>query len=174
MGSDSPILPNVGMKLILEVIFASLIQGGSVRYSVITEEITGHDKDPDDIVQGMMEMKGCGGPAGGSGHCFVHSTSWRYEPERTIVLTYLVYSDLPLFKEREGKTLPLDRASISRSDSLERPRPHRIDEEHVVAHGIRHLGHLVRQNVQNVCAILSPDSIAVLREMEITLAGRLA
>lgn len=173
MESDSPIPSTVGMKLILEVIFASLIQGGRVRYSVITEEITGHDNDPDDIVHEMMERWGCGATAGGRQHCFVHSTSWRYEPERTIVLTYFVYSDLPLFKNREGKTLPLDRASVSRGNSPERPRPHRIDEEHVVAHGIRHLGHLVRQNVQNVCSILSPDSIAVLREMEVSLAGRL-
>jgi len=162
-----------GMKLTLEVIFASLTDGAAVRYSVRSEDITGREKDPDDIVHELLDALGCGITAEGDKRCFIHSTSWRFEPRRTVVLTYFVYSDAPLFTEQNDKLLLLTQAAISGGDCPERPRPRHIAEEHVVAHGIRHLSHLVKNNAQNVRGILAPTSILVFQEMESVMAGRI-
>ena len=162
-----------GMKLSLEVIVASLVDHSTVRYFILTEDITKWENDPDKIVLELLDSPECEFPSIAKKNCFVHSTSWRFEPHQTIVLTYFVYSDLLMFRNKGCKILSLEDAVICTSSIPHVPRPPEIAEEHVVAHGIRHLSHLVKNNCQNVCSILAPQSIQVFQDMDSVLAGRI-
>jgi len=164
---------NNGMKLSLEVIVASLADQTTVRYFILNEDITDWEYDPDKIVLELLDSPKCDFSAIAKKNCFVHSTSWRFEPHQTIVLTYFVYSDLFMFRKNGGKLLSLNDAVISSSDKPCVPRPMKIAEENVVSHGIRHLSHLVKSNSQNVRSILAPESIQVFMDMESHLAGRI-
>lgn len=162
-----------GMKLSLELIIASLADRSSLRYFVMRQDISSGEQDPDALVLELLDSPQHGIPSIARKNCFVHSTSWRYEPRQTVVLTYFVYSDLHSFRKNPGRLLRLQDAAIPASSDPTRPRPAHIAEEHVVAHGIRHLSHLVKDNSQNVRSILAPQSIQILQEMESRLAGRL-
>ncbi|MER6178890.1 hypothetical protein [Streptosporangium sp. NPDC001681] len=69
----------------------------------------------------------------------VHSTSWRYQPEGQVVLTYAVCPDpaphLPA-------VAPAD-LRIARGSSPSTPSPERLQVENVVAHALRHLSFLL-------------------------------
>ena len=164
---------NKGMQLSLEVILATLTDQSTIRYCVLNEDITGWEHDPDKIVLELLESPEYDIPTIARENCFIHSTSWRYEPHQTVVLTYFVYSDVLMFRENGGKLLPLYDATISVSDDPTKPRPARIDEEHVVTHGVRHISHLVKEGSQNILRILTPDSIQSFQAIDSLLAGRL-
>lgn len=164
---------NKGMQLSLEVILATLSDQSTIRYCVRNEDITDWEHDPDKIVLELLESPEYDIPSVARDNCFIHSTSWRYEPHQTVVLTYFVYSDIPMISESICKLLPLHDATISFSADPTKPRPARIDEEHVVTHGIRHISHLVKEGSQNILRILSPDSIQAFQSIDSLLAGRL-
>lgn len=166
-------IKSTGMKLSLEVIVASLADQSTVRYFILNEDITGCEYDPDKIVLDMLDSPDCKFPTIAKNNCFVHSTSWRFEPHQTIVLTYFVYSDLYMFRENTGKLLSLQDAVISSGSEPNTPRPPRIAEDHVVSHGMRHLSHLVKNNIQNVCRILAPESITAFLNLDSQLAGKI-
>jgi hypothetical protein len=161
-----------GMTISLEIILSSLTGPAAVRYAVLREDISGRENDPDRIVGELLESPPCGLSPETRNSCFIHSTSWRFEPPRTLVLTYFVYSDRDLFENNPGKLLRLRDAVLCSGSTPQTPRPAGIAEENVVAHGLRHLSHLVRQNSQNVCSILTAESIRSFRGMEIGMAGR--
>lgn len=162
-----------GMTLSLEIILSSLAGPAAVRYAVLREDISGRENDPDRIVGELLESPPCGISPETRNSCFIHSTSWRFDPPRTLVLTYFVYSDRDLFENNPGKMLRLRDAVLSSGSTPQTPRPAEIAEENVVAHGLRHLGHLVRQNSQSIRDILTPESIRTFQNMEIGLAGRI-
>jgi hypothetical protein len=166
-------LRHEGMLLSLEVIVASLADRSTLRYFVRKEDITRWESDPDEIVQELLQSPEYDISTSARQNCIVHSTSWRFEPHQTIVLTYFVYSDLPMFRKNSGKLLSLHDAAISGGDDPAKPRPARIDEEHVVTHGIRHISHLVKEGSQNMLRILTPESIKAFQTINSLLAGRL-
>jgi hypothetical protein len=167
------LIPGKGMKLSLEVIIASLTDHATLRYFVVRKEITEQGDDPDDLVLGLLGAPAGDHPAIIPEQSIIHSTSWRFERQKTIVLTYLVYSDFAEFRDRPGKLLSLQGAAITGGSDPARPRPKQIAEEHVVAHGIRHISHLVKQDNRNLREVLAPRSIRVFEEMDSLLAGRL-
>jgi hypothetical protein len=174
--SPSPshlLIGHSGMKLSLEIMVASLADSSTVRYFVVREDITGWECDPDKIALELLDSPELDFPEEVKNNCFVHSTSWRFEPRQTIVLTYLVYSDLLLFRKNPGKLLSLHDTAISSSNHLHIPRPPEITETHVLSHGIRHLSQLVKNNCQNVRSILTPQSLQIFQEMEGDLSGRI-
>lgn len=172
--SDLPrnMIRHNGMKLSLEVIVASLADQSTVRYFVRKENITQWETDPDEIVLELLQSPEYDISTGARQNCIVHSTSWRFEPHQTIVLTYFVYSDMPMFSKNSGKLLSLHDATFSVGADPAKPRPARIDEEHVVTHGIRHISHLVKAGSQNILRILTPDSIQAFQTIDSVLAGR--
>lgn len=100
-----------GMKLSLEVVLASLVDRSTVRYFIINKEITGWEYDPDKVVLELLASPECDMPLVSRKNCIVHSTIWRFKPHQTVVLTYFVYSDLPMFRKNSGKlvTCPVNR-----------------------------------------------------------------
>lgn len=101
----------------------------------------------------------------------IHSTSWRWEPDGRIVLTYLAWG-------KEGslgdgaRRLP-DLAPPGPTDPLH-PRPPEIRELDPLAHGLRHLAFLLANDTDGaVAAALGPRAAAALRARHPTPAGQL-
>lgn len=72
----------------------------------------------------------------------VHSTSWRYEPDSGVVLTYVVCPDpAPWLPAVEAPEL-----EIARGRAPATPSPERVALANVVAHAVRHLGLLMAED----------------------------
>lgn len=72
----------------------------------------------------------------------LHSTSWRYEPDGRIVLTYTVCPDpSPWLPAIEVPVLEL-----ARGEAPATPSPDRIATANVVAHAVRHLAFLMAED----------------------------
>ncbi len=72
----------------------------------------------------------------------VHSTSWRYEPDGGIVLTYAVCPDpSPSLPAIEAPVL-----EIARGEAPATPSPERVALANVVAHAVRHLAFLMAED----------------------------
>ena len=104
-------------------------------------------------------------------NCYIHSTSWRYERDGSIVLTYFVYSDRMEFQGNVGSVLNLEDVSITVSENA-KPRPAVLMEEQIVAHGIRHMAYLAKTNNRNLLDVISPDSLRRFKAMDGLLAGK--
>lgn len=101
----------------------------------------------------------------------IHSTSWRWEEDGRIVLTYLAW-----FKDgrlgRDARPLP-PLSPPEPTDPLH-PRPAEIRELDPLAHGLRHLAFLLQTSRDSaVATTLGPDGVAALRRFEPELAGQL-
>lgn len=128
------------------------------------EAALAHGQDPDSLGRSLAA-----GPA--AAIAAIHSTSWRWEPDGRIVLTYVAWM-------KDGGLGPGARAlpplpSPGPTDPLH-PRPPRIRELDPLAHGLRHLAFLVQQDRTGALrAALGVRPIAALRSFEPAVAGRL-
>jgi hypothetical protein len=101
----------------------------------------------------------------------IHSTSWRWERDGRIVLTYLAWA-------KDGSLAPGARqlpelAPPGPTDPLH-PRPPEIGELDPLAHGLRHLAFLLRTSSDNsVADALGPAICAQLLRIEPMVAGEL-
>jgi hypothetical protein len=152
----------------LELFAVSLApDGDSIRY---TRRVVGLSQsppvDPDTAAFELARPTGR--------YAMLHSTSWRWEPDGTIVLTYLAYFEVDNFSASTVARLSRKELGPTLETDPNRPRPKVIRETDVLAHGMRHLSFLVR-NDQNgrLAAALSPRSLAFFRTIADQLAGRL-
>jgi hypothetical protein len=101
----------------------------------------------------------------------IHSTSWRWEPDGRIVLTYLAWAaDGGLGPG--SRRLP-DLVPPGPTDPLH-PRPAEIAELDPLAHGLRHLAFLIRTDSEGTVAeALGPSACAILLALEPGIAGQL-
>jgi hypothetical protein len=102
----------------------------------------------------------------------IHSTSWRWEPDGRIVLTYVAWV-------REGTlgkaARPLPRLEPPGPVDPLRPRPAEIRELDPLAHGLRHLAFLLRTSRDGAMArALGPQATAALQTLEPDVAGELS
>jgi hypothetical protein len=101
----------------------------------------------------------------------LHSTSWRWEEDGRIVLTYVAWAKdgtLP------GSARPLPRLASPGATNPLRPRPPEIRELDPLAHGLRHLVFLLRTSRDGaVAAALGPRAVAALTRLEPDVAGEL-
>jgi hypothetical protein len=101
----------------------------------------------------------------------IHSTSWRWEPDGRIVLTYLAWAG-------DGSLAPGARplptfAPPRPTDPLH-PRPPEIGELDPLAHGLRHLAFLLRTGTDgSVAEALGPRACEQLKRFEPASAGEL-
>lgn len=100
----------------------------------------------------------------------IHSTSWRWEEDGRIVLTYLAWARDGGLSARAAPMPPL--APVAPTDPLH-PRPKELRELDPLAHGLRHLAFLARQADGTVAAALGPRATAVLLRLDPTVAGEL-
>jgi len=101
----------------------------------------------------------------------IHSTSWRWEPDGRIVLTYLAWA-------KEGTlgagTRKLPALTPPASPDPLHPRPVEIAEVDPLAHGLRHLTFLLHTSRDGaVAAALGPRGVAALSRIEADVAGEL-
>jgi hypothetical protein len=160
------------MKVRLEIFLATLAGDTTVRYVVHRHDITHKPRNPDDLVLALTFNKNAGPVAISKEHCYIHSTSWRYEHDGSIILTYLVYSDRMEFQDNVGSVLKLEDASVTVSEDATRPRPAILMEQQIVVHGIRHLSYLAKIANRNLLDVISPDSLRRFKAMESLLAGK--
>jgi hypothetical protein len=106
-----------------------------------------------------------------SGLLLIHSTSWRWEPDGRIVLTYLAWAAVGSLGP-DARKMP-DLSPPGPTDPLH-PRPAEIAELDPLAHGLRHLAFLVRTDSEGTVAeALGPSACAILLALEPGTAGQL-
>ena len=162
------------MKIFLEIFIATLASGESIAYTKRNIDITGDIRDPDEIVNEIIQNSLDVSRMVRTNAYIVHSTSWRYESDGSLLLTYMVYSEQLNFTGNNHRLLNVrDVRMPSSRDSL-RPRPHRIEEEHVVVHGMRHLSFLLLNACDGLSADkLGPQSRSFLSTLAVSLAGKI-
>jgi len=100
----------------------------------------------------------------------IHSTSWRWEEDGRIVLTYLAWTKDGALSARAAPIPPL--TPPGPTDPLN-PRPKEIRELDPLAHGLRHLAFLARQGDGQVAAALGRRARSVILKLEPEVAGEL-
>jgi hypothetical protein len=151
----------------LEVFVVSpAVDSETVRYVRRITKLSSRTTDPDAAARELT--RGIGEPA------ILHSTSWRWEKDGTIVLSYLAYCENARFHGFQPVQLRWDRLARPPATNPQHPRPPEIREEVVVSHGLRHLSFLIRYARDGrLAAALSPRSLTFFKAMCGQLAGRL-
>jgi len=151
----------------LEVFVVAPAEGSeTIQYVRRITQLSSGSADPDAVARDVIGE--IAKPA------ILHSTSWRWEKDGTIVLTYLAYCEDAEFNGVEPVQLPWDRLAPPPATDPQHPRPPEIREEDVVAHGLRHLSFLIRYaRDDRLAAALSPRSLTFFKAVCGQLAGRL-
>jgi len=151
----------------LEVFVVSpAAESETLRYVKRTIRLSDRSTDPDTAARKLTT--GIGEPA------VLHSTSWRWERDGTIVLTYMAYCENVMFQGFEPVELLWDQLAQPAATDPQHPRPAEIREVDVVSHGLRHLSFLIRYARDGrLDAALSPHSQAFFKTVCGQLAGRL-
>ena len=142
------------------------VAGEPIRYVRRVTDLPRAGGDPDAVARKLTE--GIGAPA------ILHSTSWRWERDGTIVLTYLAYCERADFGGNAAAQLPWDQLAQPSATDPQKPRPAEIREQDVVSHGLRHLSFLIRYARDGrLSAALSPRSQTFFQALCGQLAGRI-
>ncbi|MCU0264182.1 MAG: hypothetical protein MUF09_11040 [Candidatus Nanopelagicales bacterium] len=127
----------------VEVITVGMTARGRVGWS-LAEEWAAGGRNPDAVARQIAS--GVGSPV------LVHSTSWRWEPPDSLVLTYAAVID--------GSAVDLveleDPVIVTSGDPL-RPRPDDLHDHHVVAHAVWHLATLAGRDPAITSLAGDPD-----------------
>jgi hypothetical protein len=152
-------------KVILELFLASPSNDQTIAYGVKTANLSRNSSDPDTVARSLL-AKDCS-PA------ILHSTSWRWEKNGTLVLTYLAFSEDPKCGRAEPSRLAWSELLPPQTTDPRKPRPAVIRQEDVLSHGIRHITFLIRYSQdRRIAEALSPKSVKFFRSMCGQLAGR--
>jgi hypothetical protein len=153
-------------KVTLELFLVNPSDGQTVVYGRRTADLSQNSSDPDTVARRLLVSR-CR-PA------ILHSTSWRWEKNGTLVLTYLAFSEDSGCLAAEPSRLSWTELLPPQSTDPEKPRPAEIREQDVLSHGIRHLTFLVRYSQdRRIAEALSPSSRKFFLRMCGQLAGRL-
>ena len=140
--------------------------GETIRYVRRITKLSNGTRDPDSVARELVSD--IAAPS------ILHSTSWRWEKDGTIVLTYLAYYEDAQFRVADPVQLPWSRLAPPAVTDPQHPRPAEIREEDVLAHGLRHLSFLVRYARDGrLAAAISSRSLSFFAAMCGQLAGRL-
>jgi hypothetical protein len=149
----------------LELFLVSPAADKTVAYGRFSADLSKDNTAPDTVARGLVSPK-CD-PA------ILHSTSWRWEKNGALVLTYLAFSEDPKCGSAEPSRLAWSELVTPQSTDPQIPRPAEIREQDVLSHGIRHITFLVRYSAdRRIAEVLSPRSLAFFQSMCAQLAGR--
>jgi len=152
-------------KVILELFLASPSSDQTIAYGVKTADLSRNSSDPDTFARGLMP-RDCS-PS------ILHSTSWRWEKNGTLILTYLAFSEDSKCRSAEPSRLAWGELLPPQTTDPKKPRPAVIRQEDVLAHGIRHITFLIRYSQdRRIAEALSPKSLKFFRSTCGQLAGR--
>jgi hypothetical protein len=152
-------------RVTLELYTVNPLQGETIAYGQQLADLSRDSTDPDTVARSLL--------ATGCTPAILHSTSWRWEKNGTLVLTYLAFSeDSKCLAAEPSRLLWRELFPPPSTDPL-KPRPDEIHEIDVLSHGIRHLTFLVRYSQdRRIAGALSPQSLQFFSQMCGQLAGR--
>jgi hypothetical protein len=152
-------------KVTLELFLVSPMPDQTVAYGRLFANLSHDSADPDAVARSLL--------AHDCNPAILHSTSWRWEKNGALVLTYLAFSEDPKCGSAEPSRLPWSELIPPQSTDPKKPRPAEIREQDVLAHGIRHITFLVRYSPdRRIAGALSPPSLKFFQSMCAQLAGR--
>jgi hypothetical protein len=152
-------------KVVLELFVASPSNDQTVAYGIRTGDLSRDSSDPDAIARSLMP--------GNCSPAILHSTSWRWEKNGTLILTYLAFSEDSSCRSAEPSRLAWSELLPPQTTDPKKPRPVVIRQQDVLAHGIRHITFLVRYSQdRRIAEALSPQGLEFFRNMCGQLAGR--
>jgi hypothetical protein len=159
------------MKTILEIYFWSMHSDEAIHFFRYRKDITAFQCDPDEVLKEVLKKFAvCGEQSVG----YAHSTSWRYEAGH-ILLTYLVWCPDQIMAAWPVRKRVLVCDCEAHSTDALTPRPRKIEESQVLAHGLRHLRFLMAEK-QDPLIEQALDSISakeMLYLLKPALAGRI-
>lgn len=163
VAAETPRLPVT--RVAVEVFGVALRGNGEGLAFTRQEGPLENGENPDPLARRLVEE-------GAREIVLIHSTSWRWEPDGRIVLTYVAWA-------REGTlgraARPLPRLTAPGPVDPLRPRPAAIRELDPLAHGLRHLAFLLRTDRDRAMArALGPQAAAALQKLEPEVAGELS
>jgi hypothetical protein len=118
------------------------------RLAFRRREIALDRRGPDAGVAELQRGPGGSEPFFDGAPAIVHSTSWRFESDGAVVLTYLAFGEKPAARtvqRSDVQTMPWrDLPGLGATDP-DKPSPTVLHHEDVLAHGLRHLALLARR-----------------------------
>jgi hypothetical protein len=174
-GKSSPANPQKArpVQVMVELFQVALLDGDKLRY--LHRQGLLDTRGPDAVVAELLRGKTDVASFFAKAPVIVHSTSWRFEDDGTVVLTYLAFgeaADSP--PDRDVRTVAkADLPEIGTTDP-DRPRPATLHHEDVLAHGLRHLALLARRTGgQAFARRLSMRERAFFTAIEPEIAGEI-
>lgn len=158
------------MKYFLEILLTKIIDE-NIHYKQVKVDITGKTDNPDDLV--LFTIQKYNQEIIQKNRLISHSTSWRYEPSGSTIITYIVYSDDFDFEGDDVRILPINQINILESGDPSKPRPTDITLESVVSHGVRHISYLVTNTPSVYQSVLNQNTVIRFKEIDIALAGKI-
>lgn len=150
-------------KVKLELFMVNPSEGQTIAYGRRLADLSQNSTDPDTVARSLL--------VSGFKPAILHSTSWRWEKNGTLILTYLAFSEDSNCLAAEPSRLIWSELFPPSSTDPQKPRPAEIREQDVLSHGIRHLTFLVRYSRdRRIAEALSPKS----REFFLRMCGQLA
>ena len=152
-------------KVYLELFIINPAESETIAYGRRLADLSRAETDPDTVARSLL-LSGCN-PA------ILHSTSWRWEKNGTLILTYLAFSEDSKCREAEPSRVAWNELFSPQSTDPKKPRPAVIRELDVLSHGIRHITFLVRYSQdRRIAEVLSAESRKFFLRMCGQLAGR--
>jgi hypothetical protein len=170
-GQKAP--PDVRVRV--ELFQVALVDDGKLSY--LRQEIALDARGPDAAVAQLQHGPGSVAPFFEGAPAIVHSTSWRYESDGIVVLTYFAFGERLTngAAKRAGVTTTKWRnlPGLGPTDP-DKPRPPVLHHEDVLAHGLRHLALLARRAGNDRLADrLSKRSRTFFAAIEPEIAGQI-
>jgi hypothetical protein len=158
------------MKTVLEIYYLRLT-GKRVRYQRKQVNLSREGSDPDKLIWSHIRHGKQDKPT--EEHEFiVHSTSWRYERQGKVLLTYVAYSDELTFDKRKTKSLSLKSIRTITKKS-KKPRSQAELEKKVVSHAMRHIAFLIKTDDEiDFKSAMTPETMEMFEKLWVSLAGR--
>jgi hypothetical protein len=159
------------MILLIELFICSRMPDGNIHYHRVCRSLSDRSDDPDVVLEETLDELGMDPNAG---VVCAHSTSWRYESGCTI-LTYLVWVQASLLDGMHCRNINLEEVNCSDAAGPTAPRPIALSEEHVLAHGLRHLSYLVCKQRQPLMshALLATNALEPISRLSTSPPGRI-
>ncbi|MCU0600854.1 MAG: hypothetical protein MUE70_16525 [Desulfobacterales bacterium] len=160
-----------GVKVSVEVFICAQEQSAAVRYYRQLRDVAQSNHDPDDVVTEIIADTGIDRS---NTVKFSHSTSWRFEPEKGLVLTYIVWVSGILDTSLPTRVVYPQHIRLPQGAGPFNPRPFELREVDVLVHGLGHLKYLLdeRRNPDVADALGCPEAAAFFGMLRQELAGR--
>lgn len=160
------------MEALIEIFFVK-ISGENVLYKKHAKKFLGNN-DPNLEVINIWLDEYCGSMMELHEKCVVHSTSWRYDEDGSLILTYLFYSEFLRFGGSDFKIIQFEDLHFPHEFGHEIMGSEYTKEENVLAHGLRHLGLLIKFNGEFYKSKFSRKNFRRLKQRRIIgVAGRI-